>query len=165
MSNLDLVANLITVLAFVWPIIVWLIGAFIYVKFFRKREKRLFANMKRPVAIIPSGNSDMAHEAMLVKKTNFFEVDLQAADPRAADLIDSKYRLVVLAYGKNEKSFWQLFDALKSKQIPMIIYCKPGEISKDEINRIQAYSLHTISNTPLRLIADIFAIMSTYPED
>ncbi|MCE7936292.1 hypothetical protein DYH10_00655 [Candidatus Saccharibacteria bacterium CPR2] len=158
-------ADLITLLVFVWPVIVWLVGFFVYLKFFRKKEKRLFKNIKRPVAIVPSASTDMAHETLLIRNTGFFDVDLKAADSRSADLIDNEYRLIVLAYEPTGDSFGKLFDTLKSKQIPLIIYSSPGVITKADIKRIQGYSLHTISNTPLRLISDIFAIMSTYPEE
>ncbi|PIR55630.1 hypothetical protein COU74_00015 [Candidatus Peregrinibacteria bacterium CG10_big_fil_rev_8_21_14_0_10_36_19] len=161
MSILSLLSNL----QFLW----FLLGAtsvtLAYFFWFYKKERRLFKNLKRPVAIIVSDIDNMSHEAELLKSIKFFDVRLLQDPQRSIDIIDDRYRLVILRYKKDSESFWKTFNSLSGRQFPVIVFSKPGEIDREDVRKIQGYSLHTLCNAPLRLISDVFAIMSTYPED
>lgn len=133
-------------------------------KFSSKREKRLFDNIQRPVALIPTTDDPLQMEHRLLQSIEFFTVDLLPADARSVDEITSKYRLAVLRY-EDSNTFWRVFHALADKQIPLIIYSKPAEIPVPKLQEIQEYyTRYTLCNTPVRLVSDVFAIMSVYPE-
>jgi hypothetical protein len=169
MLTLETLADAATVGTLVWSVVGGVVAGLgtsvIYTKFFRKKEKRLISNWKRPIAIIPSAQDPMAQEARLLKDAVFFDnIDLLPADGRSADHVTDKYRLVVLRYDKTSSYFWDTYDRIAQRQIPVIIYAQQGEISPDDFRKIQQYLFHTICNTPVRLLSDVSAIMATYPE-
>ena len=106
----------------------------------------------------------MEHEAELLRRVGFFDVGKPSSDGRAADLLNGK-RLVIIGYTSDSRAFRAAFDAAKQREIPVIIYAGPTKITNDDMAILQGYSHHSMCNTPLRLISDVFAVMSTYPED
>jgi len=161
MAILSFLSNL----QFLWFLIGATTTAILFLSFIYKKEQRLFNNLKRPVAIIVSDEDSMSQEDELLRRVQFFNIHLLRDTRRSIDLINSHYRLVILRYQKGSENFWSTFNSLSGKQIPVIVFSKPGEIDSSDIKKIQEYSLYTLCNTPLRLISDVFAIMSTYQED
>lgn len=140
------------------------IGAATWVRFFRKKEARLFKNIQRPIGIIGTSDMSLQHEATLLKRVGFFNVETPSSDVRAIDVLDDK-RLVIIGYTPKSKEFKEVFMAAKQRSIPVIVYSGPGRIEPDDMAMLQGYSHHSMCNTPLRLVSDVFALMSTYPED
>lgn len=172
-SSLSDAANIATIVQTVWPILTFVIGVgagvgLVSVKLLYKKEKRILANLQRPLAVIPAKQGSMDHETRLLEDVGFFSIDKLSADERSVDLITKSHRLAVLQYDPSEKGhFWGIYEQMQTRQIPVIVYAKPDEIprSTDHLRRIQKYSLHTMCNTPLRLLSDVASIMATYPED
>lgn len=134
-------------------------------RFHNKKEKRLFENIKRPVALIPAANDPLQLEQRLLQSIEFFTVDLLPADVRSVNEVTAKYRLAILRY-EDSDTFWHTFHTLADKQMPLIIYSKPAEIAKPRLQAIQNYYTHyALCNTPVRLASDVFSIMSVYPEE
>ncbi len=154
----SLIANLAT------GLVGGVIGSVAWYRFFRKREQRLFKNINRPIAIIATEKNPMQHECDLLRRVGFFHVGTPSTDERAPDMLNGN-RLVIIGYSPKSRGFEDAFIAAKQRDIPVIVYAKPGEIEPDDMCLIQGYSHQSMSNTPLRLISDVFAIMSTYPED
>ncbi|MDB5162112.1 MAG: hypothetical protein JWM52_620 [Candidatus Saccharibacteria bacterium] len=177
MADLSEIADIATIVQTAWPVLTatGVIGALTgvggtiaYGKLFRKKERRLLKNLQRKVAVVPARTGSMDHEIRLLQDVDFFIVDPLAADSRSIDTLNTKYRLAVLQYDDSDEGhFWSTYESLQTKQVPVIVYAKPDEIrrDRDDLKRIQSYSLHTMCNTPLRLISDVASIMSTYPED
>ena len=140
------------------------VGAWAGLGFFRRKERRLFKNVQRPIGIVGTPDMSMHHEATLLRRARLFNIDDVSSDARAADIIDDK-RLVIIGYTPNSDTFMSVFEAAKNRSVPVIIYSKPGAITQEDLAVIQGYSLHALCNTPLRLSSDVFALMSTYPED
>lgn len=133
--------------------------------FQNKKEKRLFSNIARPVALLPTKEDPLELERRLLKSIDFFNVDLFPADARSLDEITKSYRLAIIRYEESE-TFWRIFETLAYRHIPLIIYSKPAEIPTPNLIRIQKhYTRYTICNTPVRLVSDVYAIMSVYPEE
>lgn len=154
--------DLINDVQFAYGLALAAIGFAIWFYFFCRKEHRLFKNIKRPIGIISTGSDKpMTHEANLLKRVKFFNVTDPYSDNRAVDLLNGK-RLVIIGYSASQH-FRDAYAAAKQAKIPVIIYAKQGEI-QDDWQLIESYSNYTICNTPLRLISDVFAIMSTYPE-
>ena len=130
-----------------------------------RKTRRLAKNLGRPLAVIPSSSDGMSQEVRLLQEAGFFSnLDHMAAHDNNADNVTAKHRLAILRFDKTE-GFWRTYESLKSKGLPVIIYAKPGEIDfQSEMPRIQQYSYHSICNTPIRLLSDVWAIMATWPE-
>lgn len=151
------------------PVITTIIGGvFVYKraqkKFEKRLDQRLFDNMQRPVALWASKQDPMTVEQQLLNRIDFFEVHALAIDRRSLDALTDNYRLVILRYS-HDKDFKHIFKTIASKQIPVIIYATAGEIPRNEMEEIHSTTtLYTLCNTPVRLVADVFAIMSVYPD-
>lgn len=167
-------SDLATILSFLTQLIIIVLGfgagsVFGYQKaqkkFINKKEKRLFDNIQRPVAILPSSADKMELENRLLKAIDFFVTDMMPSDARSLDEITSRYRLAIIRY-EDTPTFWRIFHKLADKQIPLVIYSKPAEIPIANLEKIQDYyTRYTLCNTPVRLVSDVFAIMSVYPEN
>lgn len=156
--------DILTIIQTLWPIIGGIIGGLAWYQFFHKKERRLFKNIQRPIGIIATEDKSMAHEAELLRRVGFFDVGNPSSDGRAADLMNDK-RLVIIGYTPDSQAFKDAFNAAKQREVPVIVYAGPTRISNDDMTLLQGYSHHSMCNTPLRLISDVFSVMSTYPED
>lgn len=158
-------ADATTILIGLWTLGGAVIGMLGVGLFAFRKARRMTKNLSRPLAIVGSGSDKMTYEKQLLDSTKFFKpISLLDADHRAADLIDDNYRLVVLRYEAGSDHFWSVYEKLQTKRMPVIVYAKPGEIRGEDIQRVQRYLHHTLCNTPVRLLSDVWAIMSTYPE-
>lgn len=155
---------LLTLLQILISLIGGAIGAAAWVRFFRKKETRLFKNIQRPIGIFGTSDTPLQHEAALLKRVGFFDVDTPSSDVRAIDVLDDK-RLIIIGYTPKSKEFKKVFQAAKQRAIPVIVYSGPARIEPEDMAMMQKYSHHSMCNTPLRLVSDVFALMSTYPED
>lgn len=163
-NTLSTGADATTILTGAWAAGSAIVGATGVGLFAFRKARRMSKNLSRPFVIIGSSDDKMAYEKHLLESTKLFKpINLLDSDHRAADLIDDNHRLAVLRYKAGSDYFWSVYENLRSKQIPIIIYAKPGEI-KEDMPRIQEYLHHTLCNTPVRLLSDVWAIMSTYPE-
>jgi len=129
-----------------------------------KKEWRLFKNISRPIGIIATEDKPMTHEAKLLERVGFFNVGAPSSDSRAVDLLNGN-RLIIIGYSPNSSTFKTAFNAAKEREIPVIVYAGPTRIVDEDMTLLQSYSHHSMCNTPLRLISDVFALMSTYPEE
>lgn len=157
-------SDLITSVQLLWPIVGGLIGAWGWFRFFRKKETRLFKNLQRPVEIIATETKPMTLESVLLKRVGFFNIKDPSSDSRAVDLMNGN-RLVIIGYSPNSQAFKNAFNAAKQREIPVIVYAGPTRITEEDMRLLQDYSHHSMCNTPLRLISDVFAMMSTLPEE
>lgn len=159
--DFDLLLTLVQILI---SIVAGAIGAAAWARFFRKKETRLFKNIQRPIGVFGTSDTPLQHEATLLKRVGFFNVDTPSSDVRAVDILDDK-RLIVIGYTPKSEEFKEVFLAAKQRSIPVIVYSGPARIEPDDMAMLQGYSHHSMCNTPLRLVSDVFALMSTYPED
>lgn len=158
-------ADTTTILMGAWVVGGAVLGALGVGLFAFRKARRISKNLSRPLAIVGSSEDKMTYEKQFLEDTKFFKpISLLDGDHRAADLINGNYRLVVLRYEANSDHFWSVYEKLQSDKIPVIVYAKPGEIKGEDIQRVQKYLHHTLCNTPVRLLSDVWAIMSTYPE-
>lgn len=156
--------TVLTIIQIVWPLLGGVIGASAWLRFFHKKERRLFKNIQRPIAVVATPDKPMTHEVQLLKRVGFFNVGTPSADGRARDLLNGN-RLLVIGYSPDSTIFKEVFNAAAQREIPVIVYAGPTRITPEDMELLQGYSHHSMCNTPLRLISDVFAMMSTYPED
>ncbi len=155
---------LTTIIQLLWPVAGGLIGAWGWFQFFQKKERRLFKNLQRPIGIIATPDKPMTHESVLLKRVGFFNIKEPSSDERAIDLMNEN-RLVIIGYSPNSQAFKDTFNAAKQREIPVIVYAGPTRITEGDMKLLQSYSHHSMCNTPLRLISDVFAMMGTLPEE
>ncbi len=156
--------DLTNIIQLLWPLIAPLLGIWAWFRFFHKKEHRLFKNLQRPVGIIATEDKSMTHESVLLKRVGFFNIKDPSSDGRAVDLMNGN-RLIIIGYSPNSQAFKDAFEAAKQRELPVIVYAGPTRITEDDMKLLQSYSHHSMCNTPLRLISDVFTLMSTLPED
>ena len=157
-------SDVLTIIQIIWPLVGGALGASVWLSFFHKKERRLFKNIKRPICIIGTTDESLTHEAKLLRRVGFFNVGEPSSDSREADLLNGS-RLAVIGYTPKSQAFRDAFNAAKAREIPVVVYAGPARIDDDDIKLLKSYSHYSMCNTPLRLISDVFALMSTYPED
>ncbi|MBI2470381.1 MAG: hypothetical protein HYV59_03960 [Planctomycetes bacterium] len=123
----------------------------------------MFKNRKRPIMIFKSQDQSMELETKLLRDSKFFNVPEDPTDnPRNTDRIKN-HGLIIVGYSKGMDGFQNILSAAKSKQIPIIIYAAPKAIDEKDLEEICKYSYNSMCNTPLRLVNDVFTILSTFP--
>ena len=100
----------------------------------------------------------------MLKRVGFLNIKEPSSDERAIDLMNEN-RLVIIGYSPNSQAFKDTFNAAKQREIPVIVYAGPTRITEGDMKLLQSYSHHSMCNTPLRLISDVFAMMGTLPEE
>ncbi len=135
-------------------------------RFAFRKERRIYKNVKRPIFVWSGQKHSIEHENNMLKNVDFFNLgDGIHKDARASQLLKNE-RLAIMRYETSD-SFREVFRGISEKRIPIIVYCNPGEIplDSDDMRLIRGYSFHSFCNTPVRLISDVFAVNSTFPED
>lgn len=157
-------SDVLTILKDAWPYVVAIVGGSAWYRFIYRKERRIFKNIQRPIGIIATEDKPMMHEAQLLKRVGFFNVGNPSTDGRAIDVMNGN-RLMIIGYSPNSLRFKDAFNAAKQREIPVIVYAGPTRITVGDMELLQGYSHHSMCNTPLRLISDVFSVMATYPED
>ncbi len=159
-----------------WPHILTFLFTFFalfgFLKWHYKKEKRLFKNLSRPFEIytISDNPKSMETEINMIKKNQFFN---KCPDRTFKDIentvLSEDLSLVILAIDAEtkEEDFNKALEKISSLKKPLIIYT----LGDRKINwmftnsNIKKYALHAIATTPLRLVSDMFTILSTYKND
>ena len=157
-----------TLLDIGWKILVGLIsvvGTLGWVKFFKLKEKRLFKNIQRPIAVISTETKPMHHEVDLLKRSGLFkDVGEPKSDQRSVDYFKGK-RLIIIGYSPSMQNLQNIINTARTHEIPVLVYAGPRDITDEHMSVLQTYTYYSMCNTPLRLVSDVFAVMSTTPED
>ena len=141
-------------------------GIIVYRKFRNAKDNRLYQNIKRPFAVISTEHQPLTHEVDLLERTKFLKPQHFGVGGRSLQLLDDiKPRLLVIGYSANSAIYTQAFDYARSHSLPLVVFT-PGQITDtQDLAGIKAYSYGSLCQTELRLVSDIFSVMSTFPED
>jgi len=151
-----------------WPqILQWLVSlglviGGIDIKLAQKKQKRVLSNLKRPIMVIGTQDADMIDQIKLLKEVDLFTVGDHRGD-KATDFVKPEHRLLIVGYADNDR-FNRAFECAKSRSIPVLIFAQAGSIPPEGMAKISGYSYSSVCNTDLRLVSDVFAVMSTFPE-
>ncbi len=147
----------------------FIVVAILFLWFVFRRQWRLFKNISKPLIFINLTDvaDGMSVEAAMLKKSGFFSTPEVSSDPRSIDLID-RQSLIILGVGDttNLERFKEIYTKIKGLTKPVIIYTlgnRDTSFLRDNNTLVKSYSFHTIATTPLRLVSDIFTILSTFP--
>jgi hypothetical protein len=163
LSNFDSFKSIITTLISI------AIGSFTTYKVLNnifKREQILFNNLQRKIKVFypPTENKkEMEVEFDEIKKNRLFNADFRTCDIRNVNNIDSK-SLVIIGCGSDFSYFESVYFEAKRYRIPIIIYTYGDSKALEEKhwNLLNTYQWYSVCNTPIRLISDLFTILSTF---
>lgn len=165
---LNIFNNLTTafdVYTIIWILISNAILYFGFFRFFFLKERRLFKNRKRPIMVFKSKEQSMDTETKLLRDSKFFNIPEDPTDNHKNTDRIKNHGLIIVGYSKGMNGFQEILSAAKSKQIPIIIYATSDVIDRNgnDYKEICKYSYQSICNFPLRLVNDVFTILSTFP--
>jgi hypothetical protein len=163
--TLQVLADLATIGQFILAVVVALGGGVLLVGYLRKMKpvwKRFADNVSREVAVISTENQSMSHEAELLKKVGLFKIKSVAADVRSLDLIRHS-SLLVVGYSPDSDVYREILNYAKVHQLPIIVFAGRNRLSAQDRDGLKNYSYSSLCETELRLVSDVFAVMSTFP--
>lgn len=159
-------ADISTIAQFIFWLILTFGGGFLLVGYIRKMRpvwKRFTDNMSRKVAVISTEQQSMDHEADLLNRVGYFEIKKISADERNLNLIRG-FVLLVIGYSPNSRVYKETLAYAKANAIPIIVFSGKHRLSDEDKDELMSYSFSSLCETELRLISDVFAVMSTFPE-
>lgn len=150
------------------------IAAALFLRWFLKKERRLYRNLKRPIMMItPTDMSngqipgkEMRLERNLLRRNGFLKLDSSVTDYRSFDPRDN-HCLVILGYDPKMAGLDEILQKVKQLQIPLIIYTfgENNAISNGHKEKFDTYPLTLYANFQLTLMNHIFSTLAVYPYD
>ena len=166
-DSLSIIFSLPAIIAFFTSIVVTIsLFSFIF-----KKERRLFKNLQKPIMLISlssntQNNLEIEHEQL--EKGEFFKnIEKPSLSTKKPQTINN-HSLVILGVDKTTSTevFQKVFKEI-GKKTPIIIYTF-GEnrvLQDKDWETLKDHLWYSVCNTPLRLNADVFSILSTYTYD
>lgn len=135
-------------------------------KFHKVKDNRLYRNIQRPFAVVSTEQQSLTHEIDLLERTKFFKPEHFGAGGRNLQLLgDIKPRLLVVGYSPNSTIYQDAFDYARTHSLPLVVFTPHQIADRPDLDAIKAYSFGSLCQTELRLVSDVFSVMSTFPED
>lgn len=150
-----------SLVAFIVYVLIAAILVVLFALFFFRKELRLYKNCRRPIMIFKSSGEDMEIETKLLRDTKLFNIPEDPTDKHQNIDRIKNHSLIVIGYSPNMANFKNIYAGAKNYRLPVIVYTKSdlGKV-RDSLND---YSFYSICQCPLRLLNDVFTILSTFP--
>ncbi|HUW22400.1 MAG TPA: hypothetical protein VMW41_07090 [Candidatus Bathyarchaeia archaeon] len=134
------------------------------VRYMYRKEQILYRNLKRPIKVFKPKNCTMDSEIGTLRKSGLFRIEDSTDDLRDIHTV-TNHSILVVGYKKEMVDFEKFIKEVRGKNLPLIIYTfgDSRALSKELMDMLYTYPWYTISNTPLRLLSDVFTISSMYP--
>lgn len=164
--SLSDVSDIATIAQFVFWLALTFGGGILIIGYIRKMRpvwKRFTDNVARNVAVISTEQQSMDHEADLLHRVGYFKIKRMSADERNLNLIRG-FVLLVVGYSPDSKVYKASLAYAKSNDLPIIVFSGKHRLSNEDRDELKDYSFSSLCETELRLVSDVFAVMSTFPE-
>lgn len=161
-QNLTTALDIYSLVAFAVYFILGALVCFAFLSFFFRKEICLFNNRRRPIMIFKSTGEDMEVETKLLRDSKLFNIPEDPTDKHQNIDRIKDHSLIIIGYSAGMTNFGDIFNGAKSVGVPAIVYSK-DKIPDDVFNKLRNYSWYSTCQVPLRLINDVFTILSTFP--
>lgn len=167
LNSLDQIGRAQVVYFLIVNLVIIFGGFAIWSKFFFKKERRLFNNLKRKVYFIKIKNAELnlEKEAKLISENGMFKTDATVRE-YAAGYIEtiSEKAVLVISYAPDFTNYDSLINSAKAKNTPVIIFAKSGKITNQQhMQTFEDYPYLQICNGTSRLLSSLFNICATTP--
>jgi hypothetical protein len=163
---LEDIANGVTIIAFLLPFAAGVVGGVAGTATYlalRPVWRRLAGNLRRQIAVISTEQQSMNHEADLLDGVGYFTVTRHAADVRTINLIPNA-RLLVVGYTDGSAVYHATLSHARTNKLPIIVFAGNNRLTPADLADLKSYSFSSLCETQLRLVSDVFSVMSTFPE-
>jgi len=161
-QNLTTAMDIYSLITFAVYFALGVLTCFAFLRFFFRKEIRLFNNRCRPIMIFKSTDEDMEIETKLLRDSKLFNVPEDPTNKHQNIDRIKNHSLIIIGYSEGMANFDDIFNGAKNAGVPVIIYSK-NKIPDDVFNKLRNYSWYSTCQVPLRLINDVFTILSTFP--
>lgn len=165
--SLNSAADAATILQFLLWLIVTFGGGLLVIGYIHKMRpvwKRFTSNVSRQMAVISTEMQPMEHEADLLDRVGYFnKIRRLSADERNLNLLHDT-SLIIIGYSPSSKVYKATLAYAKTNKLPIIVYSGDHRLSQEDLTDLKQYSFSSLCETELRLVSDVFAIMSTFPK-
>ncbi len=136
---------------------------FQYMRSMKPVWKRFSENIKREVAVISTEKQTMEPEANILSQVGFFKIKHVSADIKNLNLLQGA-ELLVVGYSPRSKIYSEVLKYAIANRQPIIVFSGRHRLSDTDRAELKDYSYSSICETDLRLVSDVFAAISTFPE-
>lgn len=165
--SLDSTADVATILQFTLWLVVTFGGGLLVIGYVHKMRpvwKRFTSNVGRQMAVISTEKQSMVHEADLLDRVGYFKkIRHLGADERNLNLLHDT-SLIVIGYSPNSKVYKATLAYASANKLPIVVYSGDHRLSQEDLLDLKKYSFSSLCETELRLVSDVFAVMSTFPK-
>lgn len=154
--------DIYSLVAFAVYFILGVLVCLAFLRFFFRKEIRLFNNRRRPIMIFKSTGEDMEIETKLLRDSKLFNIPEDPTDKHQNIDRIKNHSLIIIGYSAGMTNFDDIFNGAKIAGVPVIVYSK-DKIPDDVFNKLRNYSWYSTCQVPLRLINDVFTVLSTFP--
>lgn len=123
----------------------------------------VISKSEKTYLVFKSEAQNMGLETNLLRDSKLFSVNEPSENYQDIDRLDN-HSVIIVGYSPGMNGFEQILQGAKSKKVPLIIYANYEAITPEDAEKLKEYSYHSICNLPLRLMNDVFTILSTYPK-
>lgn len=110
------------------------------------------------------GTMNMGMETNILRDSKLFKIPEDPTNSYQDCNRIKNHSLVIIGYTPKMDGFKDILDAIKVKKIPVIVYTKE-QIDPDDRKLLDSYPWHSVCNFPLKLMNDVFTILSTFPNE
>jgi len=145
-------------------------GYFIYrlVRFIIRKEIRLFENLKRKVYLLKTGSNSLETEREMLVENGLYDVHdniLDLSQETKALQTLKNFAVFVVGYSQEYTRYQEIVNEAKSKNIPLVVFAKPGEIILEHMTIFLGYTYFEMCNTSARLLITIFNLSIVTPNE
>lgn len=151
-----------------------ILAAAVFMRWFWRKQFRLYRNLKRPIMIITptdERNAQIAGKEMNIERNTltqnrFLKIDDTVTDYRSFNP-NNKHCIVVLGYDPEMAGLDDVLNKVKALQIPLIVYTfgENNAIGDEHKPKFATYPLTLYANFQLTLMNHIFSTLAVYPYD
>ena len=146
-----------------------IIMSFLFFNYLYKKEFRIFRNLNRSIFIFSSDDSlNLRNEYDTLKSTKLCKNISQPEklELKSLDKIN-KFSVVIIGYSSSYQYYSKVFDLLKSKGIPVIVYAPREKVIPAHMDIVNQYLYWELCNIPSRILPAIFnlALIISYEKE
>ncbi len=168
-ENITTALDIYALFTFLFYFSIGTITCFVFLRFFFKKEIRMFRNLKRKVYLLKTNQDALETEMEMLNKNGLFSkvervYDISAGLDQLQTFED--FAIYVAEYSGSYEFYPDLVATAKVKKIPLIILAKPeNRISSEHMSKFQQHIYFEMCNSSARLLTLLLNLALVSPYD
>ena len=153
-------------LVFLFYFFIGVLACFAFLRFWFRKEVRLFRNLGRKIYLIKTGIADLETERHMLVKNGLYAVNENvlnlSQDTKQLQTLEN-FAVFVIGYDPGYVNYALMVDHAKDRNIPIVVFARPTEITADHMSIFQQYVYFEMCNTSARLLTTILNLSLVMP--